>query len=258
MRVSPTLLVASLFTLNPGVTVAQTPGPLVTDRPDFTESALAVGPGRVQLEAGYTFSGEAEVKSHTVGEVLVRVGLISRLELRLGLNSYAFEERTSADERGFEDVFIGAKIALLEVASGFELLRPGLALLIGTSLPTGQGGFGAEGVWPEAKLALGWDVSQRFSLGSNLNVASVRVDGDRFGQFSGSLAMGYAISERLGTYLEYFGFAAPNTRGIDESFFNGGFTFLANNDLQFDARAGIGVSEPDLNYFLGVGFAWRI
>ncbi|MFQ5990494.1 MAG: hypothetical protein ACE5K9_11330 [Candidatus Methylomirabilales bacterium] len=32
------------------------PDPLVTDRPDFTESTETVAPGRFQIEAGYTFS----------------------------------------------------------------------------------------------------------------------------------------------------------------------------------------------------------
>ena len=31
-------------------------GPLVTDRPDFTESAVGVPIGRVQIEAGYTWT----------------------------------------------------------------------------------------------------------------------------------------------------------------------------------------------------------
>ncbi len=41
--------------------------PLITDRPDFTESPVAVAPGLFQLEGGYTFSKDAGEDKHTLG-----------------------------------------------------------------------------------------------------------------------------------------------------------------------------------------------
>ena len=258
VRIAPGILVALFGLVGVSTAAGQITDPLVTDRPDFTESAITVQPGRIQLESGYTFSRENDVTTHAIGEVLARIGLVSRLELRLAVNSYGFTDDASGNQRGFEDFFVGAKIGIVEAAPGFNLLRPGVALLVGTSVPMGQEGFGGEGVWPEVRLALGWGVTRRLSVGSNLNAASVQIDGDRFGQFSGSLALGYALAERWGAYLEYFGFASSKTRGLDNSFLNGGLTLLANNDLQFDARVGVGLSDPNVNYFLGFGFAWRI
>jgi hypothetical protein len=256
--ISPGLIAGLLGLVTASTAPGQITDPLVTDRPDFTESAVAVQPGRIQLESGYTFSRENDVTTHAIGEVLARIGLVSRLELRLALNSFGFTDDASANQSGFEDFFVGAKIQVADAAPAFNLLKPGVALLVGTSIPMGQENFGGEGVWPELKLALEWDLSQRLSVASNLNAASIQVDDDRFGQFSGSLAAGYAIAVRWGAYLEYFGFASSKTRGLDENFLNGGLTLLANNDLQFDARVGIGLNDPDVNYFLGLGFSWRI
>ena len=67
-------------------------GPLVADRPDFTEAAATVGRGVFQLEFGYTYeydrpegSGGGEVWTHSLGEPLLRVGVLAEgLELRLG------------------------------------------------------------------------------------------------------------------------------------------------------------------------------
>ena len=258
VRTAPALIAGLIGFLAASAALGQITDPLVTDRPDFTESAVTVRPGRVQLESGYTFRREEGETTHAIGEILARIGLVSRLELRLALNSYGFTDDASGNQSGFEDFFVGAKIGIVDAAPGFNVLKPGVALLVGTSIPMGQEGFGGEGIWPELKLALEWDLSQRLSVASNLNAASIQVDGDRFGQFSGSLAAGYAIAERWGAYLEYFGFASSETRGLDDSFLNGGLTLLANNDLQFDARVGIGLSDPDVNYFLGLGFAWRI
>ena len=258
MRFAPLALVCLIALPAPSRLAAQTADPLVTDRPDFTESAVTVRPGRVQLEAGYTFGRNGDASSHTFGEVLLRIGALSRVEIRVGLNSYAVTDSRSDAEQGFEDVSLGVKISLLDPPPHFELFRPAVALLVGTSLPTGADRFGGEGLWPETKLALAWGLSERVSLGTNLNIASVQTNGDRFAQFSGSLALGVALSERLGTFAELFGFASGNPQGLDTGFLNGGATFLAHDNVQLDARAGIGFDNQEPNYFLGLGFAWRL
>jgi hypothetical protein len=61
---------------------------MVTDRPDFTESASVVPRGRVQLEAGYTYARDEDagvLAAHSYPEALARIGVVDdRLELRLG------------------------------------------------------------------------------------------------------------------------------------------------------------------------------
>ena len=54
--------------------------PLITDRPDFTESSSAVGSGVLQLESGFShaeFRGGSDVT--TVGEILARWGVLDKL-----------------------------------------------------------------------------------------------------------------------------------------------------------------------------------
>src|SRR5687767_7085827 len=63
-------------------------GSIVTDRPDFTESPVAVPRGAVQVEMGNTYERADDVRANTLGEMLVRVGVHRGLELRLGLPSY--------------------------------------------------------------------------------------------------------------------------------------------------------------------------
>jgi hypothetical protein len=110
---------------------------------------------------------------------------------------------------------------------------------------------------PEATLALAWELSPQLSLGSNVSAASPQVAEDRFSQFSGSLALGIALSETVGGYVEVFGFTSGHTAGTDATFLNGGLTLLANADLQFDARAGFGFDDPRPDYFVGLGLARR-
>ncbi len=174
--------------------------PLVSDRPDFTESAAVVGSGSLQLEAGYTFRREGAERANSAGEVLIRAGLAAWAELRVGLNSFSWLDGRGRDSSGFEDVFLGAKLGLLPASGEAYTPRPQIALLVGTTVPTGSDGFGSHGAQPEAKLALAWSLGDRLAVGSNLNVASLSGAGDRFGQISGGVAVGLALDSRVGSY----------------------------------------------------------
>ncbi len=260
MRYRLAALSAALVSGVTGPAGAQQAGdPLVTDRPDFTESALAVAPGVVQLELGYTLTRGGAVNTHTLGEVLLRIGIVPRAELRVGLNSFAWDDDPLGDNTGLEDASVGLKVELANGggALGFDLLKPRVALLLSTTIPTGGAAFGEEDLRPGAVLALSWDVSERVGLGANANVAAASEAGDRYGQFSGAVSVGVSLTERVGAYGEYFMFA-PSGPGDDATgFLNGGFTFLVSNDFQFDARAGIGLYGTDTDLFVGAGLARR-
>ena len=62
--------------------------PLVTDRPDFTESTKTIPRGHLQIEAGFTFvydrRGDDRLRDHAAPELLLRIGLADDFELRIG------------------------------------------------------------------------------------------------------------------------------------------------------------------------------
>ena len=153
---------------------------------------------------------------------------------------------------------LGVKIKLVAGSEQFELTRPNVAVIVATTLPTGDDVLGEDEPQPEFILAMAWDLSERFSLGSNFNYAYASEDGDRFHQFSGSLSLGYKLTEKWGAYIEYFGFVPKSEDGPNASFFNGGLTYLINDNLQIDARVGVGMFNADSpDYFAGVGVSWR-
>lgn len=229
--------------------------PLVTDRPDFTESAETVDRRRIQLEAGYTFTRSGEVHEHALGEVLVRIGILDRLELRVGLNSYAWLDGPDVDDSGYEDPSVGAKIALAPPPDrpGW---RPAAAILVGTTVP-GVGDLGEDAWQPEAKLAVGWDLSESASLGSNVGYTHASEEGSEFDQASASLALGFDIAGPASGYVEAFGFAPAARDGDDAAIVNGGVTWLLHPDLQLDARLGAGLNREAPDFFVGVGVARR-
>ena len=59
-------------------------------------------------------------------------------------------------------------------------------------------------------------------------------------------------------YTEWFAFIPSGAdTARTEHYFNGGFSYLISNDIQFDIRAGVGLNDAADDYFLGTGFSIR-
>ena len=221
--------------------------PLVTDRPDFTESTATVEPGRVQVEGGYTYADEEGGTSHSVGELLGRIGATERLEVRVGLNSVGFVDAGGTSEVGVEDASLGVKLALV----GGDALAA--AVLAGTTIPTGRSPLGGESAVPSVVLALSRGVGA-IGWGGNV-VAEWPEDGagERYTDLGASLAAGVGLTDRTGLFLEVYGFRSPGRSGSGRLYLDGGLTRMLREDLQVDARVGGGEG----GWFVGVGLARR-
>ena len=231
--------------------------PLATDRPDTTETALVVPKGMVQVESGYTYTRSGDDREHALGEVLVRVPVSKKAELRFGVPSYLWQREGGARAVGFDDAFFGAKFALSPGGKGWK--KPTTALLVGTSLPTGARAFRENGLQPEAVLAASWELSPVAALSSNLGYVRAKDGGVRFDQVFGTLSLGVSLSDKWGAFAEVFGFSKADATGQSAKYADSGLTYLINNNFQLDARAGIGLNNktggPD--YFVGAGASRR-
>jgi hypothetical protein len=134
---------------------AQEQDPLVSDRPDFTESTGTIAPRHVQVEAGVTWQEVGEEDSLAAGEVLVRLGLGDNLEARLGVGSWSRVDTPVGRADGYGDPTLGIKVRLTDPQEDRPPGLPAVALLLGTTLPVGSDELTADEWQPEVKLALG-------------------------------------------------------------------------------------------------------
>jgi len=231
------------------------PGPIVTDRPDFTESTDVVPSGMLQIEGGYTFSRAGGERAHTVGEILIRAPIARRLEFRAEPGSYV---SVAGAESEFEDGGAGFKVELVQGAQRPGRFSPAVSLLAGTSFPRK---FGRGAYQPEAKLAIALDLTERFSFASNLNYAYLKEANRRFNQYSASASLAAGVGEKTGSYLEYFIFNRESIGGSASGYLNGGLTYQFTTNFQADARIGMGLVGRDAGgesrYFMGIGLARR-
>jgi Putative MetA-pathway of phenol degradation len=231
---------------------------LSADRPDFTEGTSIIPRGHVQVEGGTTLTRVEDVDIHTLGELLVRFGIGERSEGRIGLGSYTRIDDGIAggsEISGFEDPAVELKVRFTEEAGELAPGQPAVALILGTTVPAGDKELTSDEWVPAAVFAFGWDLD-RFSVGANLG-GSYEPGDDRFVQAFGSLTGGFSVTDRLGTYVEWYGFSEEEKDGPSTHYVNGGISFLINDDLIVDARIGTGLNDADPDWFAGVGGAIR-
>jgi len=222
---------------------------IVTDRPDQTESSQTVGFNNLQIESGIVFENEGNgVRNFYGPSTLVRYGISKNIELRF-VNQFQSTAIKLANDNvrysGFNDVEIGAKIQVFKK----ENVNTEIAFLSHIVLPTAKTSITTNAVGVVNKLSISHAINNRVNLGYNIGFDYV----ERENALTYSLALGIAISKKVGFYIEPYGtWGETNTI---ESNFDTGLTYLAHKNLQFDVSFGKGINSK-MNY-VSVGFSWR-
>jgi hypothetical protein len=233
--------------------------PIVTDRPDFTEASVTVGRGVFQIESGYTYSFDndgTQTIGHSYPETLFRLGMFAEwFEWRLAWN-YAHEIVEGVERDGAEDLYLGIKLALTPQ----EGILPEMALVPQMTVPTGAAAFRGDDVHPGVNWLYAWDINDWLSTGGStqINRTVGTLGGQSFSEFAQSWTIGYSLTERVGAYTEWFALVPHSGEGEKpEHYFDGGFTYLFSDDIQWDIRGGVGLNAAADDYFVGTGLSLR-
>ncbi|HVT29056.1 MAG TPA: transporter [Lacipirellulaceae bacterium] len=236
--------------------------PLETDRPDFTESPSTVGRGVFQAESGYTFTHDNShgdrTADHSFPETLYRLGVgADWFELRAYWD-YEVEQTKigGVTESGADDLVLGMKFALTPQQG----CLPETGIILEMSVPTGADAFSADKVLPGIEYCYDWDITKEWSLSgmTALEGAVDEVTNDRYDEFQQTLSLEYSWTEQVKSYTEWYVLSpiSADTNG-PQYYFDGGFTVLINNDLQWDIRAGAGLNDAADNFYAGSGLSMR-
>ncbi|QDG53282.1 transporter [Persicimonas caeni] len=232
------------------------PDELITDRPDFTESASTVPALRLQLEAGIQYThqdlldeaapaghtGNYDANSVSAPSLLLRFGVSDWAELRLGVPDISYESITGADDNIiFGEVSLGAKFA----TSLSDKLNVGVIPFVDVGTETGDvgGGFIA---------AAAVDLTANVGLGVNAGVTTFE-DGldERQWEWRGSAALGIGLSDDLSAFIETYALIPDGDFNL---FVDTGFTYLVAHYVQLDAYLGTQVPDAE-EIFAGTGIS---
>ncbi len=238
--------------------------PLVTDRPDQTESSVTVPKGSLQIETGYTFENINEnYTSQTIGGTLLRYGLLRNFELRFGASykneKFEMDETIAIigmlppekDFTGFSPVMIGTKINIGEENG----IIPEMAILTEFTLGgTGDDVFYENNTGTKILFAFSHTLNDFLGFGYNLGLEH---DGNEPGaNLMYSFVLGVAPIEGLGAFFEVYGSSLKNH--VPDHRVDAGLTYLLTDNFQFDLSGGIGLSDTSPNNFISAGVSYRI
>ncbi len=241
-----------------------------TERHDFTQSAVTVGRGVVQIEGGYSYfykdsAGEIE-SSHTTPEMLLRVGLTEDIEFRLRWNNaWAFIDM-EPDRIGSEDLRYSLKLQMTRQRPHGYL--PTSALELRGSAPTGGDTFSTGKSEFSLDYIYQWEVKEGIVVAGSTGywangfgdfsfVGEVPGE-DNFTAISQSAVVSLVLTELNTMYFEWYGVFST---GLEEeysiSIFNIGIDHYVTDNFVIDLRAGVGLTDDSDDFFIGVGGGYR-
>ncbi|QDT95937.1 transporter [Gimesia aquarii] len=237
--------------------------PLQTDRPNFTSTSVTVGKGVSQLESGYTYLDDKnsgrQVSTQSFGEFLFRRGIVADwLEFRIGFSPLqqsiaigTFQNTTV----GSEDLYTALQFALTPQTGAM----PEMAIIVQMSIPTGSPAFTSHKLQPGLDWVYAWELNEFISIAaSTQGNQSIDDNGRSFLEIAQSFNVSYTLTEQWGAFTEWFALIPSGANTAEtEHYFDAGFTYLINNNLQLDISAGVGLNEAAINYFVGAGVSIR-
>jgi len=230
---------------------SQTIEPIQADRPDQTETPAIVPKGMFQVETGFTFQkNDAFSKSLSFPSTLWKYGVNKNFELRL-ITEFLSEEINNEKFNGITPVSVGLKVKLTDENG----IIPKTSFVGHISLPNAASKeFKTEFFAPEFRFVMQHTLSEKISFSYNLGAEWNGFSAEP--TFIYTNAIGYSITEKLGSYIEIFGFI-PQKEKSNHSF-DGGITYLINPNFMLDLSSGIGISKNAPKNYFAFGFSFRI
>lgn len=232
--------------------------PINPDRPNFTNSPDVVIPGHVQLEIGYRYTREGDLKLHELGDgATLRIPTSKIFEWRLALGAYAVSNFAGAKMNGFEDLGIGFKLHLIDTPQKFRWSKPGVAFATNVTIPSGTGGFRENAVQPSGQFLFGWNIDDNNNFGASVGAGSLSQGGKRFTQTSLSAAYSHQLTKQLSGFIGGFTLLPEAPHGRNRTVGEAGFQYLLNNDTMLDFRVATAFVSDKPNYQIGAGISRR-
>lgn len=232
---------------------------IITDRPDFADATTPVPVGMFQMEMGYSFSRHGMLDQHTLGEVLMKTGLVhDRLELRVGFNSWVHASALDVENDGSTDGSLGLKYRLCQGKEDRGLGSFNLSTIVFSTLPTGSADMRAAHMQPGAMLTSDLALSERFAVAPFFQYEYLSAAGGQYSQASAGLSVLASLSSTTGWFVEYYGVLVEEGFGEDTNFVGTGVTYLVRDDWQFDIYGGQALNGVDPNWYLGFGMSFYL
>lgn len=235
-----------------------------TDRDSLTPSSKTVGAGQVLIESSYSFIDNRDSKeTHSLPELLIRIGWTDWLELRFGGNYEVGGERADVSGGAVSDDFEkGGLVRESQLLYGLKLRLSEQSDWIPKSSLIVQGHTPTSGPDPATAFTLGyvigWELPDEWQLDSAIRYGADKEGDDRFEQWTPSIVLRKTLAERWNVHGEYFGHFSQDRRdNFQKHFFSPGVHYLITPNIEVGVRVGWGLNDQASRFFSNAGIGWR-
>ncbi len=234
---------------------------MVTDRPDFTESAGTVRPGWYQLETGFAVTWETikegRARSVTFPYPLLRLGLTRRLEIRYSSDGYVRNRFFNNDgqrlNQGHNDLEVGMKY----LAWHEKQFLPQLAVIGQLSEPLGASNLTSGTLDPKMKLCWSKDFEGGWGLSGNFNYMYLTQDRQRFLERDSTVSLGHDLVAGFKGYVEFYRLSNLSLERDSLSIAQLGWARQIKGNFQFDMSVAKTVANSTPQWSIMGGFSYR-
>ncbi len=234
----------------------------VTEHFALADRITSVTQGRVQLEGGYVFVhdrvDETTVDQHILPDMLLRIGLTERLELRIGWPGYVSTNYDDSLGCATESDTLNPNVGFMLDLFPQEGWRPQTAVLAAVPITLDGNPLTMAGMQPLAEVLYCWYPRERWTVGGSTGFGLIEQAGDHYLQLEQVVNVDYLLTPRLGTFMEWA--VLVDHASVDDGvqhLLSLGTSLLWTDTVQVSWRAGLGLNERAPDFLTGVRVAVR-
>ena len=228
-------------------------------RPGFMGRLLDLARGRVMIEGGYAYvtdsSAGTTITEHVVPDMLLRVGVTERLEVRIGWPGASVVNQDGTLGSSSTTTTLDPNVGFMMDLWSQRGWLPQTAVLGSVPITLNGNRFAMSSLQPVSAFLYQWNLTDRLSLGGDSGLALYRDDGDHYLQWQQSVDVDYLLTDRVGVFSQWQvlvdnGSADDATRHM----LSVGASWLCTDRLQITWRVGAGMNEPAPDFLTDIRF----
>lgn len=222
---------------------------MTVDRPGFSETPYTVAPRVFQIESGFDYFDRFDSKYYNLPTVLLRTGLSKKSELRVNFRE-TIDEKPNSKAISVAPITIGIKRHVIQQHKGI----PEVDILVDVVAPVFDNALFSKKWGYEFLLLFENDFYPNSAINYNIGLTWDAVVGESV--LTANFCYNYLPSERMGLFVEYFGFAPRHQ--ASENGLDAGITYLLKSNLQADLSYGYSLVNARDNVFVSMGITVRL
>lgn len=219
---------------------------IIADRPGFSTGTYTVQPKTLNVEFGYNYTLSKDIDTQTLPLLVLRTGATQDIELNFICDGLELQSQGN-QKTSISNITLGGKYRIYK-NDIYNLTLMGLI-----TLPTSNN---SQSNTISPLIGILWDYSliDDASLFGTIQTSRYEENKEYINDIQIALGTSVSHTKKISSFIEIYTILPLQKNINTEATIDGGFTYLLNNDIQFDINFGMGLNSYS-DDFIGCGIA---